>query len=144
MKVSKSKREKIKRARRAVIFFVFSMIVIFILSYLYMKAAQPKFGHEISMSYYITLAAIFPPLLIALFITPNKVSVGKKEPKSVWWLLLFGGKLEGLFGFSVGEFFCLIAIANNRTGTAIVLGSIIGLLIMVWETFSRIVFGGLE
>lgn len=134
------------RLSKQVIFaFAGAMFVLFVISYVLIKIFQPDFGHDIRAGYYEALINILAALLIALFLTPNKENLPKSQyPLSPWTLALYGGKLEGLFGLTVGIVACLIAIGKNYQGTALFLATIFSILIIIPITFERIIHGKID
>lgn len=137
---------KAKLSKQLAITFSLLIVVIFIISYIAAKLTNPSFGHIIHTEYYQVLAGILPAILIAVFLSPSRkiTTEQKNTTASPWNLLMSNGKLEGLIGFSIGELACLTAIATGSTGTAIFLGTIFSLVIMIPATYKRIVYGNLN
>ena len=141
--MSKKKDNIIERkAKKIVILFIVLLLVLIFVVYFFMKLFAPTYAAGVSINYYVTLAGIFPVLLIALFLTSTEKS--QKRAGSGWRSLLSEGKTEGLVGFAVGEIACLLAIAMDRSLTLFLVATIFGVVAMITVTYHRIVYGNTD
>ena len=102
--------------------FVLSLIVLIIIS-IFAQLFFPKMGRNISNEYYVTLAQVFPVLLIACYIEKpiikNKYDFENKM-RSFW---RFTNQFNGISIVLFGEMLCLFAIATKQSHTWLLLVS---------------------
>lgn len=92
-------------------------------------------GADVELSYYLSLAQIFPVILIALYITSAKpkplVGLFKMNHQTVRLLIVLSESFHGIAGTFIGKVACLIVLATGVSSSFLLLTSIICLVMVI-------------